>query len=520
MKTFSYGHDRLTASLALSLARGQIKGKISPAVRAKILASQKAVEDIVASGRTVYGVNTGFGPLCNTAISAQDTRMLQTNILRSHAVGMGQPVSPELTRLMLILKLHGLSFGYSGVRLETLRRLAWHLDQDVIPVVPEQGSVGASGDLAPLAHLFLPLIGLGQVWVGEKRVPTAKLLQQHGLKPLDLGPKEGLALINGTQFIAAHAVCAVTRLFNCLEAADLIGAMTVEGLLGSARPFEARLHKLRPFRGAQIVGHRLSQLLKGSEMVASHADCGRVQDPYSMRCMPQVHGTSRDAWAHLNTQLVTELNSVTDNPIIFNARDTISGGLFHGQALALPLDYTSLAASELGSISERRTYLLLEGRVGLPVLLMKDTGVNSGFMIAQYLAAALASENKTDCFPASADSIPTSLGQEDHVSMGSISGRKCLRIIGNLEKILGVELLCAAQAFDFRRPLHSTPVLEACQKMLRSHVTHAVADRVFCEDLEKTARVVASGELVACANAAARRHGIDLRGNFGAPDEL
>jgi histidine ammonia-lyase len=416
---------------------------------------------------------------------------------------------------MLILKLHALSQGFSGVRLETIHRIAWHVEHDIVPVVPEQGSVGASGDLAPLAHLFLPLAGLGHVWVDGRAAPAARVLERHGLRPLELGPKEGLALINGTQFITAFAVSVIARLHNCLEAADLIGAMSVEGLLGSARSFEARLQELRPFRGAQLVGHRLSRLLKGSQMVASHAQCDRVQDPYSLRCMPQVHGASRDAWAHLNAQLTIELNSVTDNPILFSARDTISGGLFHGQPLALPLDYASLAASELGSISERRTYLLLEGRVGLPLLLMKDTGVNSGFMVAQYLAAALASENKTDCFPASADSIPTSLGQEDHVSMGSVSARKALRIIGNLEKILGVELLCAAQAFDFRRPLRSSPILEACHELLRSRVSHADADRVFSEDLEQTARVVASGELVACANAAARRHGIDLRGQWG-----
>jgi histidine ammonia-lyase len=305
----------------------------------------------------------------------------------------------------------------------------------VIPVVPEKGSVGASGDLAPLAHLFLPLIGLGEVYdKGEKR-RTGEVLPSYELSPVRLGPKEGLALINGTQFILAFAIKAVQRAHNCMEAADIIGAMSLEALTGTKAPFDERLHDLRPYTGNKLVAQRLRAILKDSEIMQSHVDCGRVQDPYSLRCMPQVHGASRNAWLHLKELTEIEADSVTDNPVVFGEDDTISGGNFHGQPLALPLDYACFAAAEIGNISDRRCYLLLEGKWGLPMLLMKDVGLNSGFMIPQYTTAALVSENKTLCFPASADSIPTSLGQEDHVSMGSISARKVNTILDNLEHI-------------------------------------------------------------------------------------
>ena len=513
---FSYGEDHLSPGLALEIARGQRKGFIGGTAAKHIDESQAAVSDIVKRGETVYGINTGFGPLCTTVISAEDTRKLQANILKSHSAGVGENIPPDIAKLMMVLKVHALSKGYSGISPKTLERIIWHIEHKVIPVVPCQGSVGASGDLAPLAHLFLPLIGLGQVFYNGDIVKTAPVLKEHGLKPLKLGPKEGLALINGTQFIAAFAVRAVERLLNCLDTADIIGAMTLEALLGSVKPFKDELHRLRPFTGSLHVAHRLRYLLEGSEMVESHTDCTRVQDPYSLRCMPQVHGASRNAWLHLKELVDIELNSVTDNPIILDKNTTISGGNFHGQPLALPLDYAAIAASELGNISDRRTYLLLEGGVeGLPRLLMKDIGVNSGFMIPQYTSAALVSENKSLCFPASVDSIPTSLGQEDHVSMGSISARKLNKVIDNLENILAVELVCAAQAFDFRRPLKSGKILEACHEAVRDKIDHTSEDRIFAKDLNVAAELIQRKQLVQVSRDVAKKENINLEGDYG-----
>jgi histidine ammonia-lyase len=384
---------------------------------------------------------------------------------------------------MLVCKAHALAMGYSGIRLATVERILWHVRQGVIPVVPARGSVGASGDLAPLAHLFLPLIGLGEVWENGRRVPARKVLQQHGMDSLELGPKEGLALINGTQFILAHAVETVIRMHDLLELADIAGALSLEALMGSAAPFDPRVHELRAFRGCQLVARRIRSLLNGSEILVSHAECDRIQDPYSIRCMPQVHGASRNAWLHLRELTETELNSVTDNPIILGEQEIINGGNFHGQPLALPLDYAAFAAAELGNIADRRCYMIIEGRYNLPKLLIADAGLNSGFMIPQYTSAALVTENKTLCFPASADSVPTSLGQEDHVSMGAWSGRKTLMILDNLEHIFAVELMYAAQALDFRRPLRSSPVLEAVHDLIRQQVLFADQDRVFADDL-------------------------------------
>jgi histidine ammonia-lyase len=512
---FRYASDRMTVASALRLARGEMAGVLDARVIARVKKSADAVKTIVASGRTVYGINTGFGPLCTTVISPSDTEKLQYNILRSHSVGVGDAIPLETAALMLVLKIHALALGYSGIRLETIERILWHVETGLIPLVPEQGSVGASGDLAPLAHLFLPLIGLGQVWHGGRFRDARAVLRKFGKKPLTLGPKEGLALINGTQFIAAFATQAAADLKNCLDAADIIGALTLESLLGSVKPFDEGLHALRPFRGALLTARRLRNFLKGSELVVSHERCPRVQDPYSLRCMPQVHGASRDAWLHFKESLTCELNAVTDNPVIFDSGDTVSGGNFHGQPLALPVDYATLAASEIGNISDRRTYLMLEGKVeGLPQLLMRDTGINSGFMIPQYASAALASENKGLCFPASADSIPTSLGQEDHVSMGSIGARKLCRVIGNVENILAVELLCAAQAFDFRRPLKSGPVLEAVHDAIRTVIPHAEEDRVFSDDIRKARDFIATGRLCAVAEDAAKTSRIDLNGDF------
>jgi len=509
-KYFDYGADHLTVGICIAIASGKTKGVIGKATEQLIRASEQSVQEIVSREIPVYGINTGFGPLCDRHISEKDTTLLQSNILKSHSVGVGKPIPKEIAKLMLITKVQALAQGYSGVRMEILERIIWHIDNDLIPVVPEKGSVGASGDLAPLAHLFLPMIGLGEIWAGEERRPALAVLTKHGLEPMALGPKEGLALINGTQFILAFAVKAVERLQNTLEIADLAGAMSLEGLMGSARPFDPRLHQLRPYKGSILVAQNLHALLDGSEILKSHVNCERIQDPYSLRCMPQVHGASRNAWLHLKELTEIELNSVTDNPIIFDADDTISGGNFHGQPLALPLDYATVAAAELGNIADRRCYLMSEGRYGLPKLLVPNAGLNSGLMIPQYTTAALVTENKTLCFPASADSVPTSLGQEDHVSMGSISARKLHQVLENIEYIQAIELLYAAQALDFRRPLKSTPVIEACHDLVRGHVDFIDHDRVFADDINQIHGLLTSGAFLNRAREIALQHQLNL----------
>jgi histidine ammonia-lyase len=498
--TFQYGQDQLSVGLALELARNQKKGVFSPKTKSNILKSREDVQKIVASERTVYGINTGFGSLCTTLISAEDTEELQYNLLKSHSVGLGDLIDDELVLLMLVLKIQALAQGYSGISMETLERILWHIENQVVPLVPAQGSVGASGDLAPLAHMALPLIGLGKVKYKGKVVETKDFLAAENLQPIKLGAKEGLALINGTQFIAAHAVKAVEKLHICLESADIVGAFSIEAMLGSQKPFRKELHQIRPYKGTIHVAARLRELLEGSQTNTAHVDCNRVQDPYSLRCMPQVHGASRNAWLHLKELVTIEINSVTDNPIVLDEHTSISGGNFHGQPLAMALDYLTLAASELGNIADRRCYLLLTALGNLPPLLMENAGLNSGFMIVQYTAAALASENKSLCFPASADSIPTSLGQEDHVSMGSISGRKALQVIGNIEKILGIELLMATQGFEFNRPLKSTEGLEAAYTMLRKEIKHSEKDKIFADDMQKATDLIRTQQLTNTIN--------------------
>jgi len=512
---FNYGKDSLTVGKAIALASGKLKGSLNDETIRRVKASEYHVQQIVKNNKTVYGINTGFGILANTAISEEDVATLQYKILQSHSVGVGNSIPVEVAKLMLITKVQSLAQGYSGVQLSTIERILWHIDNDIIPLVPEKGSVGASGDLAPLAHLFLPLIGLGKVEVGGKILDTGHWMSSSGIKPIKLGPKEGLALINGTQFILSFAVKAVQRMHNCLEAADIIGAMTLESLTGTNAPFDDRLHQLRPYAGNKLVAQRLRLLLHQSDIMKSHVDCGRVQDPYSLRCMPQVHGASRNAWLHLKELTEIELNSVTDNPIILGADDTISGGNFHGQPLALPLDYACFAAAEIGNISDRRCYLLLEGKWGLPMLLMKDVGLNSGFMIPQYTTAALVTENKTLCFPASADSIPTSLGQEDHVSMGSISGRKLNQVIDNLEYILAIELLSACQAIEFRRPLKSSELLEFAHQYVREFVGFASEDRIFGDDINKVAGIIKDFSFVEKVNEFATNKKNQLNQGYG-----
>lgn len=483
--------DHLYTDLGESMSR--LRQQFDP-----VKQSRKVVEHALLDGHAHYGINTGFGVLANKRISSDDLARLQKNILLSHACGMGDPIPPEITRLMLQLKIHSLSLGYSGVSETTFMQLLKLEEHDVLPWIPSRGSVGASGDLAPLAHMCLPLIGRGEVWdeTLSARVHAETVLEARGIEPIELQAKDGLALINGTQMMAAYGAYVLERTLGLQREADLLAAMSLEALQGSAAPFDERIHAIRPHHGQQVVAANIRKLLEGSEILASHRDCGKVQDPYSLRCVPQVHGASRDALAFARHSIEVELNSVTDNPLVFEEGDILSGGNFHGQPLALAMDFAAIALAELGSISERRTYLLLEGHDGLPKLLMQDTGVNSGFMIPQYTAAALVSENKILCHPASVDSIPTSLGQEDHVSMGSISAFKLLSVLRNVERILAVELLTSAQALDFRHAFSPGNGVSLAHKALRTEIRHAVQDYEVKSDLDQCAEALRSGALL------------------------
>ena len=491
-----YGKHQFTFHDILEIAQNPSLAILNEEAKILIQKSQDNVKKIVASDKTVYGINTGFGPLCDTKISDEETAQLQHNLIISHAVGVGKPIDKEYSKIMMITKIHALSKGFSGVSLEMIERLILMLEKDIIPVVPEQGSVGASGDLAPLSHLVLPLIGLGKVWYNGQPTETTKVLEEHRIQPLQLGPKEGLGLINGTQFILAHTIKALEKFEYLLNLADVTAAMSIEAYRGSASPFKKELHDIRPFDGSKKVAERMRWLLSESENLAIHQNCDRVQDPYSMRCVPQVHGASRNAFEHLKSLAEIEINSVTDNPIVLSEEEAISGGNFHGQLLAIPLDYATVAASEIGNISDRRSYLLLEGKYGLPRLLTASSGLNSGFMIPQYTSAALCTENKTLCFPASADSIPTSLGQEDHVSMGSISGRKLNQVLGNIENILAIELMYAAQGLEFRRPAKCSEIIEKNHSIIRSKVAKLKNDRLIGEDILAIAELIKTRQFI------------------------
>jgi histidine ammonia-lyase len=484
----------LHADLAASAAYFRADTAAVEASRARVIAA-------TADGHAHYGINTGFGVLANKRVPDDQLHQLQRNLLLSHAVGVGEPVQPEITRLMLRLKIHGLGLGYSGVSLPTFRRL---LDLDrlnLLPVVPSRGSVGASGDLAPLAHLCLPLIGHGEFWdaAGKGSVPAAAVLQSHGLPPLELGAKDGLALINGTQLMSGYGAFVLEKCVRLVDLFDLAATMSLEALQGSIKPFDARIHAVRPHPGHGVVAANVRRLLEASEILESHRNCGKVQDPYCLRCVPQVHGAGRDALAYASGVLETEINGVTDNPLVFDDGDIVSGGNFHGQPLALVLDFAAIALAEFASISERRIYLLLEGHDGLPKLLMRETGLNSGFMIPQYTAAALVSENKVLCHPASVDSIPTSLGQEDHVSMGSVSAVKLLRVFENVETVLAIEVLTAAQALDYRLPLKPGRGVAAAHALVRDRIPHREADYLFRDDLERAFSLVRGRELLDAA---------------------
>lgn len=459
---------------------------------------RKIVDAALLDGQAYYSINTGFGGLASKRIKSDQLKQLQKNLILSHAVGVGPAIPAEISRLILELKIHSLGYGNSGISEQTFRQLLDLHKYNLIPVIPQHGSVGASGDLAPLAHMSLPLIGEGYIWDTDAttRKKAASALKKAGLKPIELQPKDGLALINGTQFMSAYAALIFHRTKNLLKACDIIAAMSLSAIRGSKRPFDARVQKLRAHPGQQVSADNFRKLLRGSQIMKSHEHCERIQDPYSFRCAAVVHGASRMALEHCISIVETEINSVTDNPLVFEDGDIISAGNFHGQPLALALDYAALALSELASISERRTYFLLTGHDGLPLQLIADGGLQSGFMIAQYTAASLVSENKVLSHPACVDSIPTSLGQEDHVSMGSISATKLYRILHNLEHVLSIELLAAAQGMDFRSELNPGKALGNAHRLTRQKIRHRDTDCTFERDLFAALELVRDGSLV------------------------
>jgi histidine ammonia-lyase len=440
----------------------------------------------------VYGINTGFGALQNRSVSRADLSRLQENLVLSHACGTGPEIPPEVVRLMLLFKIHALSLGHSGIQLKTVLRLIDFFNHQVVPVVLEQGSLGASGDLAPLAHLFLPLLGHGEVWFQGRKMEASEMLAHFGWEPIKLEAKEGLALLNGTQFMSAHAVYTLLKAFNLSRYADTIAALSLDAFNGRIDPFMEQLHVIRPHPGQIETARYVRALLKGSELISkTHKE---VQDPYSFRCVPQVHGAIKDAIHYAAGVVLTEVNSVTDNPIVFPDEELIlSGGNFHGEPLALALDFLGIALSELASISERRTYRLIAGERGLPVFLVANPGLNSGFMIPQYAAASIVSQNKQLATPASVDSIPSSNEQEDHVSMGGNAATKALKIAMNVERVLGIELFNAAQAIEFRKPLKTSPYLEYFVAEFRKKVPFVHEDKIMYLEIEAAVQFLVNG---------------------------
>ena len=439
----------------------------------------------------IYGINTGFGSLCNVKISKENLSQLQENLVKSHACGTGDEVPTEIVKLMLLLKIQSLSYGHSGVQLQTVERLIDFYNNDVLPVIYTQGSLGASGDLAPLAHLSLPLLGEGEVIFEGSKVHASEVLKKFNWKPIILQSKEGLALLNGTQFMSAYGSYVILKAMKYSYLADVIATVSLEGFDGRIEPFNELIHYVRPHKGQIVTAKRITDLLEESEIIAQPKQ--HVQDPYSFRCIPQVHGASKDTIDYVKKVFKTEINSVTDNPNIFVGEDQIiSGGNFHGQPLALALDFLAIALSELGSISERRTYQLISGLRGLPAFLIDNPGLNSGFMIPQYTAASIASQNKQFCTPASIDSIVSSNGQEDHVSMGANAATKCLKVMENLERILAIELMNASQAIEFRRPLQSSNFIEMFLKSYRTEVPLVKEDRILHYDIENSVAFLTS----------------------------
>ena len=497
--------EELDLDDVIAAARGERVELPHQAVQ-RMRASRRVVEEKVSAGETVYGVTTGIGSLANVRISPQQAERLQEDIVRSHATGVGPDLSREETRAMLLLRAHVLALGYSGVRPDIVELMVEMLNRDVVPAVPQQGSLGASGDLAPLAHLALPLIGSGRVLTTEGSRPASEVFAEEGLQPVSLAAKEGLALVNGTQGMLAVGILAADRAARLLRAADVAAAMTLEAALGSDRPFDERLHRLRPHPGQSDAASNLRRLLEGSGIVASHRESGHlVQDAYSIRCAPQVHGAARDVLAFCRDVLVREIGAVSDNPVVFaDQGEVLSGGNFHGQPVAVALDALAAAAVSLAGISERRLYRLLDPALnnGLPAFLVEESGLNSGFMLVQYTAASLVSESKALAHPAAIDSIPSSAGQEDHVSMGMTAARHARDCIAAAEVVVALEALAGAQGIDLRAPLAPAPGTRAARDALRVVVAHLESDRELGPDIEAVIELVRDGGLVAAAQEA------------------
>jgi len=486
---------QLDAAMLEVAAAGGARWALSPDANARIEASVQAVRDLVAQHAAVYGINTGFGKLAQTRIADADLAQLQRNLVLSHSAGVGQPLTAPVVRLMLLLKAASLAHGLSGVRPEVIAALLALLNADVLPVIPEKGSVGASGDLAPLAHLAGVLIGVGEAFVKGERMPALQALASAGIAPLQLGPKEGLALLNGTQASTALAIYATQRLRRVFDMAVAIGAMTVDAAKGSDTPFDDRIHAARGQPGQRVVAARYRDWLAGSALRASHLDCDRVQDPYCLRCQPQVMGACLDQIDHAWSVLLREANGVSDNPLVFaDTMQALSGGNFHAEPVAFAADNLALAIAEIGALAERRTAMLMDpGLSGLPAFLIEHGGLNSGFMIAQVTSAALASENKSLAHPASVDSLPTSANQEDHVSMATFAARRLHTMLDNTAAVVGIEWLCAAQAIEFHRPLASSLAIEALHARLRTQVARLSVDRLMAPDIEAATRLVEAG---------------------------
>ncbi|CBW28163.1 Histidine ammonia-lyase [Halobacteriovorax marinus SJ] len=480
---------------------GKVEINICDKALERMKESRAYVHNIVEKGEPVYGINTGFGALSSMHIKKEDLATLQVNLIRSHCTGTGKPFSREITRAIMILRANCLISGYSGVQPEIVQLIIDFINHDVIPVVPEKGSVGASGDLAPLSHIALALIGEGEVIYEGKLVNSKFAIDQIKKSPAVLGPKDGLALINGTAVMAAIGACAVVEATNIMKIADISAALTLDGVRGTTKAYYQGISQLKPHPGQIDSCNNLNNLLADSKIKDSHDDCGKVQDPYSLRCVPQVHGACRQTLKHAREVISIELNSVTDNPLIFLEEDkVVSGGNFHGEALSLVMDYLSMGVAEICNICERRIEKMMNPSFSdLPAFLTKNSGLNSGLMIAHVTAAALTSENKYLCHPASVDSVPTSTDKEDHVSMGVTAGRKLLEVIDNAKTVLGIELLCNTQALDFQRPLKSSPALEAVHALVRKHVLPIEEDRIFYKDMDNIKKLISSNEIVNAA---------------------
>lgn len=490
MTSYSIGSERLSLSVLQHIIADDLTLSLSEDAERAINNCRKYLNQKISdTSSPIYGINTGFGYLQNVIIPNGQLSQLQHNLLLSHACGTGDFVPAEIIKLMLLLKIQSLAFGNSGINLSTVERLVFMYNNNVLPVIYTQGSLGASGDLAPLAHLALPLIGAGKVWQGDKAIDSADWLSRARLKPLSLQSKEGLALINGTQFMTAYGVYILLKSKQLANWADTIGALSADVFDCRIDPFKPLSHLIRPHRGQLETAEKIFDLLQGSELIRQGKK--QVQDPYSFRCIPQVHGASKEAIDYACSVLDVEINSVTDNPNIFPDEDEIiSAGNFHGQPLAFAFDFSSIALAELGSISERRTFQLISGQRGLPDFLVKNAGLNSGLMIPQYTAASIVSENKQLATPASVDSIVSSNGQEDHVSMGANAATKCMRIMLNIERILAIELLTAAQALEFRRPLKTSSKLEEIVSAFRKSVPAQEHDRLLSVDIENSVQFI------------------------------